>query len=117
MKLYLNTQNKCLKLPGGLFDKMIIETEIIKLKNCMWCGEEFIKKHNRQMYCSPEHSKEALLEQKRIYRSKYYYRKKDSRITLGTGNLSVNIKDNPEDERKIIQREMSRIGIKTLSNF
>jgi hypothetical protein len=64
---------------------------------CKWCGKEFIKKHNREMYCSHDCRHYAKLEQnsisdrkQSIYNSKYHIQTYRSyKKNLGTIPVSV----------------------------
>lgn len=95
--------------------------KVIKLTNCKWCGSEFIKKHNRQVYCSGYCSKEARLENNRERFQKHYkthikngeiqtYQK--YKKDLGTGSLSMHPNPNINIELQLIKKEMERLKIK-----
>ncbi|WP_283390483.1 hypothetical protein [Methanobrevibacter woesei] len=77
---------------------------------CKWCGKEFIKTHNRQMYCCSECSRYAHMEQKVIYARKYrkLYAHKDC---LGSGGLGSHPDDDFKREYMSIQREKHRLKI------
>jgi len=85
---------------------------------CAYCGKEFEKKHNRQIYCSKQCSDNARKDKKRIYNSKYYYKNKKRILTtaIGTTTMSPNRNPNADREAEIVQNEIERIGLK-LSYF
>lgn len=92
-------------------------TLVIKLKECKWCGNEFIKKHNRQMYCNEYCSNEAEKENRRIRDRKYYHRYKnvmheEKRCGLGSGLLSMHRHENDIRELIAVQKEMRRMGLR-----
>jgi len=96
---------------------MNIEIEIIKLKKCNWCGGEFIKEHNRQVYCSDNCRKHARAEKNRGYFRKYYHKYKKimtekQRCGLGSGFLSMHRNENFDQEFIAIRKEMQRLKIK-----
>lgn len=39
---------------------------------CKWCGREYVRVNNRQMYCSDDCAKYAHMEQKAEFSRKYY---------------------------------------------
>lgn len=82
---------------------------------CKWCGKEFIKTHNRQVYCSSECRRYANLEltnrRVRRYRSKYNTVKSDQYWGLGSGNLSCHANTDFSKEYRIIQRERNRLKV------
>ena len=85
-------------------------------KKCKWCGEEFVKKHNRQVYCCNDCSKYARQEKNRGYFRKYYHKYKEvlpnkEKYGLGTGNLSMHRNTNFNQEILVIQREMKKLKI------
>ena len=83
---------------------------------CKWCGREYTKKHNREMYCSDECRHYARQEQNRIHRRRYYHRYKQvmtekQRCGLGSGFLSCNRYEDYMVEYAAIQREYSRLKL------
>lgn len=111
----------CIDVCGVCISISILEHKIIKLTKCKWCGTEFIKQHNRQVYCSEYCKKEGRLEQKRINERKYYkqYIKEEGIQTyqkykkdLGTGSLSMHPNPNINIELQLVQKEMKRLKIK-----
>ncbi|MBZ9569988.1 hypothetical protein KQY27_00245 [Methanobrevibacter sp. TMH8] len=89
---------------------------IIKLKKCKWCGKEFIKKHNREEYCSTEHRKYARQEQLRINSRKFYHKYKDlmdEEIKWGLGSvfLSAHRNNNFVSESLAIKREKQKLNV------
>jgi hypothetical protein len=87
--------------------------KIIKLKKCKWCGTEFIKKHNREEYCSQEHRKYARQEQKLEYNRRYrkIIIKDDNYYGLGSGGLGQHMNNNFNIEIKLIKKEKQRLNI------
>lgn len=90
------------------------------MTKCKWCGKEFDKKHNRQMYCNEYCSKESRKEKVKKARLKYYnkYNKKEKIQTysqykqeLGTGSLSMHRNSNYEIEQVLVKREKQRLKI------
>ena len=73
-------------------------------RKCQYCGKEFEKHHNRQIYCSPECSKEANREKDRINQTK-----------IGTRTIGPRAHQDKEREAEIVQNEIDRIGLKPLS--
>lgn len=87
------------------------------MSKCNWCGKEFNKNHNRQMYCSDNCRKYARQEKNRGYFRKYYHKYKDimteeKRCGLGSGLLGPHMHKKESDERKAIKTEMERFKIK-----
>lgn len=87
--------------------------KIIKLKTCKWCGEEFIKNHNREEYCCDKHRKYARQEQKLEYNRKYRKQiiKDDNYYGLGSGGLGAHMHENINIEILKIRKEKERLGI------
>lgn len=86
------------------------------MATCKWCGREYTKVHNRQMYCSDYCRKYARQEQVRINRRKYYQRYKKvmgekQRSGLGSGFLSANRNPDFQLEFECIQKELIRLKI------
>ena len=83
---------------------------------CKYCGKEFTKTHNRQMYCSPKCSTEAEKENTRNRVHKWYHRNKHNlsekrRWGLGTGELGPHRHEDWEIEREKIEKEMQRLRL------
>ena len=84
---------------------------------CKWCGEEFIKNHNREMYCSDYCRKAALREQWAVnsynYRNRYKnqlnYKKQ---VKVGTGCLGAHRLSDFDKEYQKISREMKRLRVR-----
>lgn len=87
------------------------------VSHCKYCGQLFIKTHNRIMYCSNECRCYALKEQKAIYQQKRRLLIKNGELIsnenreLGTTFLSVHPKSDFILEEKAIKRELKRIGV------
>lgn len=90
--------------------------KVIKLNQCKWCGSEFIKEHNRQVYCSEYCSKEAEKENRRIRDRKYYHKYKnvmneEQKWGLGSGFLGMHREIDTILEYNNIQKEKKRLGL------
>lgn len=87
----------------------------IKKHKCEWCGNPFHKTHNRQMYCSKECATNAKKEQDRHHWLKWFYKNKDHlyETQLGTRSLGPHREEDFEEEYKIIQKELKRLGLKS----
>lgn len=88
-----------------------------KKVKCKWCGKLFIKKHNREMYCSDKHRKYARQEQYRTNSMNYYQKFKNilnekQKHGLGSGLLSKYRHDSFDDEKIAIENELKRLKIK-----
>jgi len=84
---------------------------------CKWCGQPFIKKHNRQMYCSEEHRRYARQEQQKNYyhRTKNIFkhlRKDDKYFGLGSGGISAHANSDFCIEGGTIKKEMKRLNLR-----
>lgn len=87
------------------------------MAKCKFCGKEFTKTHNRQMYCSKHCRVEARRDQQasynREYRRKYRNVMPESTIYgLGSGRLSGHTCYNWRKEYKKIQNEYVFLKIK-----
>ena len=80
------------------------------MSRCKWCGKEFIKNHNRQMYCSPDCSKYAVMEQKAIY-SRKYRRMYVQNEGLGSSSLGCKRNSDFELELTLIHKEKHRLKL------
>ncbi|MGL6298670.1 MAG: hypothetical protein ACRC1M_05815 [Methanobacteriaceae archaeon] len=83
---------------------------------CKWCGSEFNKNHNREMYCSGEHRRYARQEQKLEYSRRYRKLYKDTfsenqKYGLGSGGLGAHRKEDFDSELNLIENEMKRLNI------
>lgn len=92
--------------------------EVHYTSKCAWCGKGFNKKHNRQVYCSPQCRHYARLEQKACYQRK---RRKSMRIGelisnennfVGTNFLSKHRRTDFMKEHSQILKEMKRLGLR-----
>lgn len=89
------------------------------LTKCKYCGNTFVKTHNRQVYCSEICRKNGRLEQKANYQRNYRLKVKKGLIILnesqkyglGSGFLSSHKKSNFELEFKAIRRERNRLHV------
>lgn len=88
---------------------MKVEIKYPKAK-CAYCGKEYIKTHNRQMYCSDECRKNSRQEKRRIYDSKYYYKNKNRRNQTLIGTRTIGPHKHPDNNREaeIVQNEIRR---------
>ena len=84
------------------------------IKKCPICGEEFERKHNRQIYCSKECSAEAKRRQDTKHKLRYFYKNKDRIYATQIGTRSIGRHPNPDTEREhqIIKNEKERLGLK-----
>ena len=78
---------------------------------CAYCGKQFHKKHNRQIYCTPECSKKAHQDQINKSWRKWYHKNKKRlyQTQLGTRTIGAKPNPNPQKEAEIIQKEKQRI--------
>ena len=67
------------------------------------------------MYCSKECATNAKKEQDRHHWLKWFYKNKDHlyETQLGTRSLGPHREENFEEEYKIIQKELKRLGLKS----
>lgn len=85
---------------------------------CKYCGKEFTKKHNRQVYCCKECSKKAKREQDNNSWHKWYHKNKHrlsekTRWGLGSGTIGAKAyTDDFEKELNVIQTELNRRGLR-----
>ena len=84
---------------------------------CKYCGKEFTKQHNRQIYCSDECRKHARQEKRRHYNTRYYYRNKKRILNtaIGTRTISPHKHQNNDREAEIIKNEIDHIGLNVLN--
>lgn len=86
------------------------------MAKCKWCGQEYTKHHNRQVYCSDSCRKEGTRELTRKRRSRYYYRykkiiKEERAYNVGAGRLGQHREINFTTELKKIESEMKRYNL------
>ena len=83
-------------------------------KKCPICGKTFEKKHNRQVYCSKECSKEAKRRQDTKHRLKWVNKNKERLYQTQLGTRTIGPHRNTDDEREheIVRNEIERIGLK-----
>ena len=81
---------------------------------CQYCGKEYTKQHNRQVYCSPECRNEARRHKRRKYNYKYYHTNKNRLNHKHIGTRTIGPRPNPNTEREaeIVQNEIERIGLR-----
>jgi predicted nucleic acid-binding Zn ribbon protein len=81
---------------------------------CAYCGKEYTKTHNRQMYCSDKCRTEARREQKRKWALKYYHKNKTriNHTKIGTRTIGPHKHENDERETEIVQNEIKRVGLR-----
>ena len=91
---------------------MKVEIHYPKAK-CAYCGKEFEKHHNRQVYCSDECRSNARKDKKRQYNSTYYYKNRKRLHQTLIGTRCIGPKPHPDTEREpeIVQNEVERIGL------
>jgi hypothetical protein len=83
---------------------------------CKWCGKQYNKKHNRQMYCNEECSKESERENNNKRRIKYYHTYKfqmdeEKKYGLGSGFLGMHRTDDFNTEYEKTIKEKVRLKI------
>ena len=85
------------------------------LSKCEYCGQDFVKTHGNQKYCSDECKESRKLEQDAYASMKYYYKTKkrggDKVWGLGSGGLGPHSHDDFEVEKEKISKEMKRLGL------
>jgi len=82
-------------------------------KKCPICGKTFTKHHNRQVYCSPECSKEAKKLQDRKARLRWVNKNKKRLYQTQIGTRTIGPRPNPDTDREaeIVQNEKERLGL------
>lgn len=97
---------------------MTHETEItiIPLYKCQFCGKEFIKSHNRQVYCCTKCQYYGGLEKTTERVRRYRHRKKelfgyDSVKNLGSGYLGQHRDPDFVKEAVKVRKERNRVKI------
>lgn len=84
---------------------------------CKYCGKPFLKKHNKEMYCSDECRIKAHQDQDAEYRRRRRKLINDGVIIsnenkyVGTGFLSHRKQKTEEDEIAAIRKEMKRLKL------
>jgi hypothetical protein len=81
---------------------------------CAYCGKEYTKTHNRQMYCSDECRYHAHREKHNIRNRRYYHRhkKRINQTKIGTRTIGPHKHEDPTREQEIVQNEIERIGLR-----
>lgn len=104
-----------------MFTDTMEEMEPYTNYTCKYCGKPFLKKHNKEMYCSDECRKMARLDQAAKYQRKRRLMIKNgdlvsneynNRTFLGTQYLSQHRKDDDDEEYEAILKEMKRLKLK-----
>ena len=92
---------------------MEVKIKYPKIK-CKYCGQEFTKTHNRQVYCGPECAKNAERENRRKRDYKYYHRHKQriNQTKIGTRTIGPRAHTDKNREAEIVQNEIERIGLR-----
>ena len=82
---------------------------------CAYCGKQFTKHHNRQIYCSQHCRTEARKEKRRTYNLRYYnkHKKRIHQKYTGTNTLAPRMNPDHKREQEIVQNEIRRIGLHT----
>ena len=91
----------------------------LRIGVCRWCENVFIKKHNKESYCSDNCRYYSLQEHSRRTSHKWYHRHKNElsekqRWGLGTGTLGPHMNSDVDFEREasIIAKEFNYLRIK-----
>ena len=81
---------------------------------CPICGKTFTKTHNRQIYCTPDCSKEAKRRQDTKHRLRWVHKNKERLYTtqLGTRTIGPHKHHDDEREQEIVHKEIERIGLR-----
>lgn len=84
---------------------------------CEYCGEQFIKQHGNQKYCSKTCSENKNRELNADAANKHYHHVKklrggDTVWGLGSGSLGPHAHKDIEVELEKVQNEMYRMGLK-----
>lgn len=108
-------------LQSGLstWNNIFLKKKVPRLSvcECRWCNKPFIKKHNRESYCSSECREFSLQEHSRRTSHKWYHQHKHElsekqRWGLGTGTLGPHMNQDFEREASIIAKELHFLRIK-----
>jgi predicted nucleic acid-binding Zn ribbon protein len=82
---------------------------------CHWCGKEYTKTHNRQVYCSEQCQKYGYLEKARIrkvnYRKKYKNFQSEKRLGSYAASLGPHRVENFYQEYEIVHKEVKSFGL------
>ena len=84
---------------------------------CKYCGKPFLKKHNKEMYCSDECRLKAHQDQDAEYQRRKRRRIREGviitneRAYVGTGFLSHHKREDDDEEHAAIIKEMKRLKL------
>ena len=80
-------------------------------RKCAYCGREFEKHHNRQIYCSPECRNNAHREHKRNWAYRHYHQNKThiNKVKIGTRTIGPHKHPNNTREAEIVSNEKQRL--------
>jgi ribosome-binding protein aMBF1 (putative translation factor) len=82
---------------------------------CKWCGKQYKKKHNRQIYCCEKCARYAQQEQKRRYNWNYNKHNTNYKNSLGGIGISAHKNHDPDRESEILKNYRKMIGLKVFS--
>ena len=87
-----------------------------RISKCGWCGKTYIKKANKQKYCSTYCRDSARSHQSRMKSHKWYHRHKHElteKQRWGLGSSTIGKHRNPsfKKEQNILTKELKRLGI------
>ena len=102
----------------GVTRQMTLEGQLYYDSTCKWCGKQFNKTHNHQVYCCPTCKKFARLEQKARYQRKRRYLIRIGELVsnetkqIGTNFLSHRRRKDFDTEHLMIRKEMKRLKLR-----
>ena len=103
------------KLKYNHENRKVDEDIIVK---CQYCGKEFVRGYNSQVYCSDDCSKKAFLDQQAEYSRKRRKSIKNGelvtneRVKVGTNYLSSHPREDFDEEQAAIWKEMKRLKLR-----
>ena len=99
-------------------DKIVYnkQTRKINISTCAWCKKQYVKKANKQKYCSQYCRESARSHQSRMKSHRWYHKHKHEltekqRWGLGSGVIGQHMHNDPEKEQETIIKELKRLGI------